>query len=239
MPKITRNSLRVALVSGAFLALGPAAADARVVEMGELTDEVTPSCPEDCAAIPRTTGFQKRVAGRADTFTVPADGRIVAWTIRLAQPTAKQIAFFRDELDYGEPSAQVTAFRMGTKKPNRGIGRNVGQSGVQELTDYLGQTVQFPMANTLRVKKGDRMALTVPTWAPALAVEQAENTVWRATRPKDDCDDVTAQTAIREVGTKSAFGCAYKAAQLTYSVTLVTKPKPNTPKKPAKGDGKN
>ncbi len=37
-----------------------------------------------------------------------------------------------------------------------------------QLEPYLGQTVQFPLATSLAVKKGDIVALTVPTWAPVL-----------------------------------------------------------------------
>jgi hypothetical protein len=225
------NTQRTSRVIGAVLAvcalMGAGAADARIVEMGQLEEDVVPSCPSDpCRALSRTSTFQKRIDGVEDAFTVPANGRIVAWTIALAAPTNKQIKFFEENFS-GEPSAGITVFRASKKKGERGIYTSIGESGVQTLTNYYGQTVQFPMANTLRVLKGDRVGLTVPTWAPALAVNQAKNTTWRATRDEDSCTDFFDQTAIQELGTQTMFGCGYRTERLTYSVTLITAPKPN------------
>jgi hypothetical protein len=236
--KIYKNrAIGAVLAFGALAAFGAADAQARIVELGQSDDEPVASCPEKpCLAVSRTTGFQKKVAGEEDLYTVPANGRIVAWTITLGSPTDKQVKFFNTTLG-GDPSAGITVFRMGKKKKDRGIATSIGESGVQELTDYLGQTVQFPMAHTVRVLKGDRVALTVPTWAPALAVNFGEDTVWRATRSPEGCDDTSSQTAIQELGTETMFGCGYKTARLTYTATLITAPKPN--EDTSSGDGKS
>src|SRR3954469_23016483 len=111
-----RSALGAVLALGAVAAFSPAGAQARIVEMGQIEDGVVPSCPTDpCRALSRTTTFQKRIAGVEDAFTVPADGRIVAWTIALAAPTKKQIQFFEENFS-GEPTAGITAFRASTKK---------------------------------------------------------------------------------------------------------------------------
>lgn len=221
-------------MASALAALGPAGASARIVEMGQLDDEVTPSCPADpCRALSRTSMFQKQIDGTMDEFTVPADGRIVAWTIRLAAPTKKQIKFFEENFG-GAPTAGITAFRPSKEKGERGLYTSIGESGVQDLTDYLGQTVQFPMANSLSVDKGDRIGLTVPSWAPALAINQDRKTVWRATRDPEKCTDYFTQRSIQELGTVTGWGCAYRTERLTYSVTLITNPKPNKVEEPKK-----
>jgi len=95
---------------------------------------------------------------------------------------------------------------------------------VQNLTDYFGQTVQFPLAQTLPIKKGQYVGLTVPTWAPALQIGLGADTSWRASRGKDDCADTSTQSAL--VGTRRsvAFACLFKTARLTYSATLITSP---------------
>ena len=54
-----------------------------------------------------------------------------------------------------------------------------------KLEKYFGKTAQFPLATTIPVKKGDIVALTVPTWAPALALGFGNNTSWRASRAED------------------------------------------------------
>ena len=104
------------------------------------------------------------------------------------------------------------------------------------LVDYLGETVQFPLERSLTVKKGYTVALTVPTWAPALAIGFGTDTSWRASRTREQCEDTATQTAITTLGTVTRFLCLYKTARLTYSVTMVTDPhgpkKPVTPKKP-------
>ena len=71
------------------------------------------------------------------------------------------------------------------KKPNLTY-KLISQSPLVKLEPYFGKTAQFPLANTLQVKKGDVIALTVPSWAPALALGFANTTSWRASRPKSE-----------------------------------------------------
>jgi hypothetical protein len=49
--------------------------------------------------------------------------------------------------------------------------------------------VQFPLDRTLTVRKGYLVALTVPSWAPALALGQDSGTLWRASRATNACDE--------------------------------------------------
>ena len=53
--------------------------------------------------------------------------------------------------------------------------------------------MQFPLAKSIPVKKGWVVALTVPTWAPALAVGLGADTSWRASRGKGTCEDTLDQ----------------------------------------------
>lgn len=208
----------------ALLALGvlPAAADAKIIELGQTAQQPVPSCPaKPCLAVSRTTGYQAKVGTQRGIFVAPERGRVVAWTIALGDPTAKQIKFFNTTLG-GPPSAGITVFRPGDNL----YGTITGQSPVMQLTPYLGETVQFPLERTLTVKKGYTVALTVPTWAPALAVGFGTDTSWRASRTKKQCDDTSTQTAITTLGTVTRFLCLYKTARLTYTVTMITDPKP-------------
>jgi hypothetical protein len=112
--------------------------------------------------------------------------------------------------------------------------RTITQSPVQLLAPYFGQVVQFPLGTTLNVKKGDVIALTVPTWAPALTPLMTDHSAWRASRPKDKCDDTGTQTAQMALNLNTQYRCLYKA-RLTYSATLVTRPVPNPPPKKSAG----
>jgi hypothetical protein len=213
--------------AGAVLALlacaGPASA--RIVEVGAAPTEAVPTCPSSpCLAVSRTTGYQTKVVDDRSTFVVPADGKIVAWTIALGNPDRRQIKFFND--NYGEASAQLTVLRRGTRL----YGRVLAQSPVVQLQSYFGQKVQFPLQTALNVEKGSMVALTVPTWAPALTQLLSDGSSWRASRPKDGCDDTETQTAQSRTGQLTQYRCLYRA-RLTYSATLITNPKPNKPPK--------
>jgi len=215
--------LKPTLTAGAVLAVlfaCAAPAHAKIVEVGRT--DATPACPTSpCLAVSRTTGYQIKVADERNDFVVPADGKIVAWTIVLGNPTADQIAFFDKSLG-GPSSARITDLRLGKKL----TAQTITQSPLQPLQPFFGQTVQFPLGRALNVKKGDIIALTVPTWAPALTPLLTDHSSWRASRPLDKCNDTSTQTAQFRLGTSVQYRCLYKA-RLTYSATLVTRPVPN------------
>src|SRR5688500_2166409 len=140
-PLMTLVRLSLAVV-GCLLAF-PAVAPARVIEIGranEAEELPAPSCPRSpCFAVSRTTGYQAKVGTNRGLLRVPADGRIVAWTIRLSKPGPRQVQFFNERLG-GPPAAGLSILRPG----KRLFGRIVAQSPVVQLTDFLGQSVQSP-----------------------------------------------------------------------------------------------
>jgi hypothetical protein len=101
-----------------------------------------------------------------------------------------------------------------------------GQGPPQQLEPYFGTTVQFPLGRALNVRKGYLVALTVPTWAPALAVGLGNDSSWRASRAEGKCADTSGQTAQQALGAIVQYRCLYRTARLTYSATLITTPTP-------------
>jgi hypothetical protein len=93
---------------------------------------------------------------------------------------------------------------------------------VRVLSPFLGQTVHF--GASLRVRKGDIVGLTVPTWAPAFAEGLSATNAWRASREQGKC---TNTTAVRQgqpqqkVGRRATYGCLYRTARLLYTATVV------------------
>ena len=75
------------------------------------------------------------------------------------------------------------------------------------------------------------VALTVPTWAPALAVGLGADTSWRASRGKGTCEDTSTNTVQTQANQLAQYYCLYKTARLAYSATLVTAPTPAVPPK--------
>jgi hypothetical protein len=221
------KKLTTAVAALLVVLLAPAAAPAKTIEVGranEAEELAPPSCPNSpCVAISRTTGYQAKVGTNRGLMKVPEDGRIVAWSIRLSKPGPRQISFFSERLG-GKPSAGIAVLRNG----RRLYSRVVAQSPVVDLEPFLGQSVQFPLETTIPVKKGSTIALTVPTWAPALATGLGGDTSWRASRPAGDCDDTSTQTAQTDVRDLAQYRCLYQRVRLSYSATIITEPKPNT-----------
>jgi hypothetical protein len=221
--------LAAATAATAVLALAiPGAALGTLTEVGltaaQLAEKTptppSPSCPSNpCLAVSRTTGFQVKVGSERSLVTVPRDGTLVAWTITLGNPGKKQIAFF-DANEGGPSSAGVAVLRGGNKL----MYRLLAQGPVVPLQPYFGMTAQFALPQTIPVKKGNIIGLTVPTWAPALALGFGNDVSWRASRPKGKCTDTTTQTTQTTAGSIVQYVCLYRTARLTYSATIVSTP---------------
>jgi hypothetical protein len=216
---------RIACAALAAVLLAPAAAGAAIIEVGEIPAKSTPSCPAaPCQAISRTTAYQVKVGPDRKSFAVPRAGKIVAWSVTLGKPAAKQREFFEGSLG-GEAQAGITILKRGKRLRHQVL----GASPVQTLTPFFGQTVQFPLDRALNVTRGNIVALTVPTWAPALALGLGRDTAWRASRPDKRCGDTTTQTMQTRVRSITQYRCLYQTARLTYSATLITNPVAPTP----------
>ena len=75
--------------------------------------------------------------------------------------------------------------------------------------------MQFPLTTSLPVTKGSIIALTVPTWAPALELGLGKDYTWKASRDKTACDDTQTQSAQSDVGDLAQYKCAYRTARLS------------------------
>jgi len=224
MAKMRRT--KIAFLASVMLTLAlPAVAPAKLTEVGVIgsTNPATnASCPASpCLAVSRTTGFQVKVGSVRNPMGVPRDGTIVAWTITLGKPNATQIKFFNAN-EGGVSEAAISVLRP-QKSPNLTY-KLVAQSPLTKLQPYFGKTAQFPLATTIPVKKGDEVALTVPSWAPALALGFGNDTSWRASRPKKQCTSTNTQTAHTQIASSVQYYCLYQTARLTYSATLISTP---------------
>lgn len=210
---------------GLFLAI-PAVAPATIAEVGVIppttSPETVPSCPASpCLAVSRTTGFQVKVGTNTTLMSAPKAGSVVAWTVTLGRPNATQVKFFNAN-EGGEAEAGLAILRA-EKKPNLTYKR-IASSPTVKLKKYFGKAVQFPLERTIAVRKGDIIALTVPTWAPALALGFGKDTSWRASREKKQCASTSSQSTQTSIGSAVQYFCLYQTARLTYSATLISTP---------------
>ncbi len=196
----------------------PGSAGAKIIEIGATPVQAVPACPgAPCLAVSRTTGYQAKVGSTRGLMVVPANGRIVAWTIALSKPSTPQVRFFTTKLG-GASQAAISVLKVGSHLRDR----VKFSSPLVPLTPYFGSVAQLPLTTSLPVLKGDLIALTVPTWAPALQVGLPGDTSWRASRPRNKCKDNATQTAQLKVNDMAQYFCLYRTARVAYSATLVT-----------------
>jgi hypothetical protein len=203
----------------------PGGSPAKLTEVGlvgETTPATVPSCPSPtCLAVSRTTGFQIKIGSTRNPLAAPRNGVVVAWTIMLGKPNPTQIKFFNAN-EGGVAEAGIAILRP--ERHSKLGYKLVSQSPLIQLQPYFGMTAQFPLASTLAVKKGDIVALTVHTWAPALALGFSHETSWRASRPKKQCSATNSQSTQTSIGSTVQYFCLYQTARLTYSATLISTP---------------
>lgn len=219
MRPMTRRLLAGALAAAGLAVALPATAEARLEEIGKLERGVQGSCPRTCLAIPRTTGYQAKIGPNREAYKVPRDGRIVAWTVSLGKPGPNQTKFFNERLG-GESQAALAILEPGKRLTHT----VVAKTPMMKLQEWFGMYVQFPLEETIPVKKGQLLGLSVPTWAPALQVNLGGDTSWRSSRPKGKCNDTADQSALVGDTDSAQFYCLYRTARLTYSATLVSTP---------------
>jgi hypothetical protein len=227
---------RALLATSAFAALALApSAEAKITELGADALPVDPkaSCPDNCQAIGRVSGYMGRSGKARDPFKVPRDGKILAFTVTLGKPDASQVKFFTD-LYGGPPQVRISVVRRytGKSRKHRLDHRLLRQSENFRVDPYFGSSPSFVFDEPLKVSKGNIVALTVPTWAPAFAVNMPNNNWWRSSRKKKQCDNVAQRAAQRTVNGVRVYGCTYFGARLLYTVTYAPDPRrTDVPKK--------
>jgi hypothetical protein len=219
----------VAVALAAALAV-PASASARVVELGAGSTQTAKSnCPGNpCRAIYQVTGYQGRSANLKNPFFVRRDGHLVAFTITLPELADNQIESFNARFG-GPPSVRLATVKHGTTRKTRLNHRLLRQSPVFEVENYLGSSPTFVLQDPLRVRRGNIVALTIPTWLPSLAADLSGGNWWRSSRLKGKCgsDDALAPpSAMEELREIVRWGCTYKGARLLYTATYIPDPRP-------------
>jgi hypothetical protein len=178
-----------------------------------------PSCPDNpCAAVSRTTAIQSSDGAATSPFVVTKAGRITSWSVTLGAPDKAQIHYF-DVHEDGPARAAIGVLRsVGSASYEL-----VAESGAVHLQPWFGRTATIHLHKALRVKPGETIALIVPTWVPALALNYPASSVWQASRGASQCGDVALQTVQDVVGSRAAYACSYPNAQVTYSATETTR----------------
>jgi hypothetical protein len=215
------------LIVLALLALAlPVVASGKIVTLGEADPALPASkCPNDpCLAAYQMTGYQEAANdSKKRPYLIRRSGRVIALTVKLGKLTQEQIDFFNDRFDT-PASVRISILRKGRRKPRLHDHRMVAQSEVFSVEDHFGTTPTFVLDEPLDVKRGNIVALTVPTWAPVLASEQKRSEFWRSSRSEDNCGTAKENappSAHMKVGSLRDWRCNYRGERLLYTVTYV------------------
>lgn len=209
----------------ALIALAAAApAGAEVKELGANTNFPAASCPANCQAIGQVTGYQVQIGSSKNPMQISKAGKIVAFTIALGKPDKQQTQFF-DNLFGTEPQARLSILKLGHRKRRATL---VRQSEVFNLAPYFGSTPTFALSKPIKVYNRNVVALTIPTWAPAFAVNLGSDQAWRSSRSSENCNDVQQSAAQQTLKTTRSYSCFYRTARLLYSATYIPNPTPTT-----------
>ena len=223
---VTAALILLATIFAGSLATGANEAEAqteRRITLGSGTKDLKPNCgtdfSRDCTVEGKVTAYQlkRSDSSKPQPYTVPWAGKIISWSISLSRPTKREIRddgitrpaqspFFNDL--FGSPAkAGISVLRRVNKKQKGApYWKMVRHSPVETLNPYFGTTVRFVLEKPLNVIPKQVIALTIPTWAPALwkpaacnfdaitgvrdpgACRVAEtNYTWRASRAAGKC----------------------------------------------------
>ena len=180
-----------------------------------------PLCPKNCIVTGSVTGFQLKANGQHHVTRAPSGGKIVSWAIDLGSPNKTQRKAFGSNDFFGTKAfGKETTARIGILKPRKhGTYKLVRESPIVKLDGAFGEFHYITLKRPLRIKKGQIVALTTPTWIPALTTNQfVQGSTWRASRKKGKCRgntvDQTRKLAIAarpqaKIGSTRQYGCIY------------------------------
>jgi hypothetical protein len=221
---MSRRTLTVAVVSVSAALAIPAAAYAVVTTLTNPPDPgAVASCPgtatTPCTVISRTTAEQVEVGSTHYPFKITTTGRIVGWEITLSSPSTAQVKYF-DANEGGTSQAAIAVIRQ-----VKGLDYRLDAvSPLVHLEPFFGRTATFALDSSILVHAGDVIALTVPTWVPALELQAGSKAAWRASRSRAQCGNVTAQTAQTAQGSVAAYSCIYRTALIDFGVVEISTP---------------
>jgi len=230
----------------------PAAASAANVQIGVTkTPLVAPTCPADAQGVKCTilltqvTAYETLGDGVANPDTIKQSGVISSFTLGLTGTNliTPAILAAKDQAYGGPPEAQLTAL-IPTGTAASPSYRVVAQSEIVKLRSELGQVAEFPLTTPLPVVRGEVLALTIPTWAPVLAIEQtptqfayaqsraksfetvkvATKTGTKTERASSCSTSSTVNLAQIVVGELSNYTCTYPGSRIEYSALEITTP---------------
>jgi hypothetical protein len=238
-----RTHFRAAFAASILgLAVLAAPAVAQILELGNQTKTplVAPTCPAGVKAVDckivlvRDTALATIRDGVSYPTEVHHAGRIVSFSVGLSDLSSSSTTR-KSEINYlnqrygGDAQLELTILkRIGTKGQKWQV---VASSGVWHVVQYLGSVAQIPLLNSIEVRPGEAIALTTPTWAPVLSIDQSSKSfAYRQARGSHPvCGTPSTSDQAQRVGETSNYNCKYAGTRIEYGATEVTYPPATNP----------
>jgi hypothetical protein len=224
----TRSSRAAAMIGFALLlvcllvgfAIHAGSADAKnATKLGATRKTPAPACPKSCSVAATETAFQTVADGKGSPFKVPSNGHVVAWSFSVGSPVSADLDYFNglfpDNKYKGKPAARLSIL----KPKGKGKYKLTRQSPPVTLESRLGTEPVIALGKPIKVKKGQRVAVTVPTWAPFFqqGLPSGDNQ-WIASREPGKCSNNEAKAAKpqQKIGSTRNYGCRFNGERLLY-----------------------
>ena len=244
------SAVAAVVVAAAFL---PAAASAAEVQIGVTTSPlISPTCPPGATGskctilLDHVTAYETLRDGIANPDTIKRSGVISSFTLGLAGTNLITPSLYASiSTSYGgPPEAQLTALVPTGTATNPSF-RVAAQTTVVKLQSELGKVAEFPLLTPLPVVRGEILALTVPTWAPVLSIQQdktkfsyaqsrinvpvtvqVKNSSGTLVNQRVSACNTTSTVNLAQivVGELSGYSCSYPGNRIEYSALEITTP---------------
>jgi hypothetical protein len=196
-----------ALVDAADRTANPRASDRPVEFGGAINKEVQRACLQECFPLINSTGFGE--LGDRQPYRVSRDAAITGWTVSLGKADADL------ENRLGDPRARIVILER-VADPTEDKYRIRGATRLVDLNPYLGTTVSFIVRRPILARRGDQVALSVPSWAPVFSPDHGRHVRWATGDAK--CKDRHQGRPAHRLGSIRTYGCRYWGNQPMYSV---------------------
>lgn len=174
---IVRWSTGAALTLALFatVTVSPCQASAPVLYLGGTPQQLGAlhtECPTNCHILEREIVFNSHIPGQADPMLVPANGRLVGVTLKMGDPGETSLGAALNT--YGDPTFRVAILAPPSAPDTNVVAAETTNIGSATDPLLLGEEEQFPI-QPIPVSAGERIALVVPTWVPAVVESEAES----------------------------------------------------------------
>jgi hypothetical protein len=230
-------AVAISLLTCGFAA---ASAGATMIELGATKTALkSPVCPagttpQNCTMIlTRVTALETLRDGIAYPTTVTKAGKLVAFTVGLSalssnKNTRKQYIQFLDKTYGGTTQVGITVLQQVGRK-TQWKWQVVASSPYYHVQPYMGSVAQFALNTAIEVKPGQVIALTTPTWAPILSIQQpTKQFAYRQSR-SSNCNSPPSSSQAQTGHQTGTYSCNYPGTRPEYTATEITDPSATNP----------